>query len=93
MPKRKLSELHPRLKRHTLSFVCPTSFDNPDDKDHDGHSILVPFHKNGLTKDIKYVWRKTGDSIENITLAPSIDCTGSESCKFHGFVQNGIVKW
>jgi hypothetical protein len=92
---KKLNELEGRIKGGRLMFICPTSLLNPNDKDPDGHSILVPIHKSGIRKDLKTksVWKKSGNSIDNITLHPSIDCTGSNTCNFHGWIKNGMVVW
>lgn len=36
------------------------------------------------------VWQRTGDTFENLTLFPSIDC--SNSGHWHGWITNGEVK-
>jgi len=76
-----------------LRFQCPTSFDDPKDDDRDGHSIIVPLSKEGTYEGVDSIWTREGDSLEDITLSPSVNCTESKSCKFHGHVKNGKVTW
>jgi len=92
---RQLSDLDPKLTEHQLRFTCPTSLLDPNDKDRDWHWIVIPIYKKGELKRLKPSWAFTGDSIKNITLDPSIDCTEGNkiTCKFHGHVKKGIVVW
>lgn len=36
-------------------------------------------------------WAFTGDTIETLTLHPSIDLSGSDGCKWHGSVKDGVA--
>ncbi len=92
MPERKLTELDPAWvaedgQRVGVSFECPA--------DDGAHGIGVPFVKCDWSEgnDSKAVWQKTGETFEDLSLSPSIDCTKSGYCKFHGWVKNGIVSW
>lgn len=82
-----LKDLEPELdeEKGDLWFTCPIC---------KNHSIAVSwklpsYHQNGT-----YLWRKTGTSVDDISLEPSInlDLDGS-TCKFHGWVKNGEVTW
>jgi hypothetical protein len=103
MPEKALSDLYGEIvsfqgrpnKGDILLFQCPLC---PS-----GHMIAVPWmppaiHTSGC------VWQKTGSTIEDITISPSINCdvpgkdpeTGEaipSDCKFHGWVKNGKVSW
>ena len=48
----------------------------------------APNPNTGEVSSIKF-WDRTGDTFENLTLAPSIDC--SASGHWHGFIKNGEV--
>lgn len=40
------------------------------------------------------VWRLEGEpNLDELTLTPSIDCSSSGHCTFHGWVQGGKVRW
>ncbi len=51
-------------------------------------------------KDGAYVWQKTGETFEDLTLSPSIahenhrtlDDGGHEVCKSHFFIKNGEIE-
>lgn len=104
----KLSELHGEFFDHIrgqpcLYFVCPSC----KSKGLHAHGIIVgwtapSFFKSGA------IWQKSGDTIQDVTISPSIDLTGSSeiedsetgkmktipsTCSFHGFVRNGWVEW
>ncbi len=38
------------------------------------------------------LWQKSGESFSDLTLSPSIDGTAG-GCKFHGWIQDGVVRW
>ena len=70
-----------------VSFECPTCgerhwvpFDNPID----GGACV--YHQGG--------WHRTGDTLETLTLTPSIDFISGPGCEgWHGFITNGeLVK-
>lgn len=98
-----LTELHPRWvveheygeydeqlktapKRHGMgiSFLCPhckearlaVMFENPVD------GFRPPYVKQNL-------WKRSGESFENMTLTPSIDA--SECGHWHGHITNGQI--
>ncbi len=89
--KRPLSELEPvfdSLKHddglaHGLFFLCPACPNL-------GHTIFVPVRGNSPYK--AGLWACQDERVETFTASPSIDCTPG-GCKFHGFVENGIVRW
>lgn len=74
------------ISQPVLVFICPACTD--------GHSIMV-----GWTEPSIYpsgaVWKKTGDTVDDITITPSINCDvgPDSSCRFHGWVTNGVVTW
>lgn len=93
----KLAELSPKFmtideKRVGLVFLCPickgTKQNNPDDH---CHHVGVRF-SNPLDGAPAYPrgWHRTGETLETITLAPSIMML--DGCKWHGFVENGELK-
>lgn len=93
MPERSLKELHGEIhsfaerqtKDDILYFTCPVC---PN-----GHGIVVSWVPPSLFLS-GAIWKKTGDSIDNITIHPSINCaTKGSSCMFHGWVRNGKVSW
>ena len=77
-------------KNDCLVFICPCC--------KGGHSIIVSWLPPSLFSS-GAVWKKTGETIDNITIHPSINCDvpnndGSPSyCKFHGWVKSGVVTW
>lgn len=79
-----------KTKDDVLYFTCPLC---PN-----GHGIVVSWEPPSLFPS-GAVWKKTGTSIADITIHPSINCDvpGKDgtpsSCKFHGWVQNGMVRW
>ena len=98
MPERPLRELQGEIvsfkgrpnRDDILLFQCPCCAS--------GHMIAVPWmppaiHTSGC------IWKKTGSTIEDITIEPSINCDvpdpdGTPSdCKFHGWVKSGKVSW
>lgn len=99
MNSRPLSELNGAMLRYNdrademLLFTCPACAS--------GHSILVCFQPPSIY-DSGAVWKLSG-MMPNITVTPSIDCsvpwtdekgiTHPPSCKFHGWVRNGVVEW
>jgi hypothetical protein len=81
---RKLSELNAELESDCLWFDCPVC--SPT------HSIVV-----GWTTPSPYnagrTWQLVDALYDSLTLSPSIDCSQGGSCTFHGWVQNGMVRW
>ena len=60
----------------------------------------VTFHEKGQEaitdpyihahSDAKFIWTKTGDSFENLTLFPSVDA--SKTGHWHGWITNGEIR-
>lgn len=53
---------------------------------------LAPGHSTEERKDVVppgYLWQRTGDTFETMTLSPSVDC--SASGHWHGFLRNGEI--
>lgn len=94
MPEKKLTELDGEFftivgrpnEKDVLYFTCPLC---PD-----GHGIMVSFKPPSLFPS-GAVWQKTGETLEDVTISPSINCdVGPDSpCKFHGWVRGGKVVW
>lgn len=83
-------QLTGRSEADVLTFTCPLC---------SSHSIMVGWNQPSLFQS-GAVWEKTGGStIADISIAPSINRDvpkkdGSpSSCRFHGWVKNGIVMW
>ena len=57
------------------------------------HMILVWFHDRKVPDEAepKVRWHHGGTGIHDLTLSPSIDCTGSDPTCFHGRITNGQV--
>lgn len=94
MPEKTLRELDGRIlsladrqtRNDLLYFICPVC---PN-----GHGIMVTWvppsiHIGGA------IWSKAGETVDDITITPSINCDvgPDSSCKFHGWVTNGVVRW
>lgn len=100
MQRKKLTELEGefvhiinRPEADVLCFICPVC--------EGGHSIMVSWNPPSLYEG-GAVWKKTGDSLENVTIHPSINCdvpvtingqVVPSGCKFHGWVKSGWVEW
>jgi hypothetical protein len=81
-----------------LSFECPI---------HRFHRLAVmfanPVDGGECCKDSKYVWQRTGETWDDLTLGPSIDASGNvatigehagmiQTPCWHGFIRNGAVE-
>lgn len=94
MPEKPLRELDGEFftitgrpnEKDVLYFECPVC---PR-----GHGIMVSWLPPSLFPS-GAVWQKSGNTVDDITITPSINCdVGPESsCKFHGWVTNGVVRW
>lgn len=97
----KLIELNPRWcsagtgNRHGMGL----SFDCPVHRDHRLAVMFVnPVDGGPSCSDSHYLWHRTGDTFDVLTLGPSIDASGFTAgthdiktpC-WHGFIQNGEV--
>lgn len=68
-----------------LWFTCPICTN--------GHGIAVTWEPPSLYPS-GAIWSKTGETVDDITIHPSISCEGPGSpCTFHGWVKNGVVTW
>jgi hypothetical protein len=82
----------------TLSEAQGVEFDCP--KCTSGHRIAVAFAGRGVldhqaSRDKAgrpTRWQVSGTSLGDLTLSPSVDCTGSDPNCWHGFVTNGEIK-
>lgn len=87
----RLADLSPRfLDEHQgprgagVSFKCPCG---------SGHERFVPFDIALDGTRIGYAdrgWKRSGDTVETITLEPSI-WFKSGCCNWHGFIRNGEI--
>lgn len=81
------------LKDNQLWIHCPVCKDKPEKENEIvRHPIYIPFAKvmkSGFKN--KTGWNKTGDSIENLSVTPSVRVL--EGCGFHGFITNGNVEY
>lgn len=78
----------PKRKGVGLSFKCPCG------KTHDEYDrVYVGFENpidGGPTLDGRAPkWHRTGETIDDITLTPSIQRMDPGGCRWHGFVTNG----
>jgi hypothetical protein len=76
----------PHREAVAISFDCPKC--GPD------HPCLIPLFNplDGGPPAMAnggHTWTRTGDTFENLTLAPSIQRVGG--CNWHGFIQNGDI--
>jgi hypothetical protein len=73
-----------------MTFLCPTHldhrlgvyFDNPVDG-------LPPQDK---VHGIKYLWTRTGNTFEDMTVNPSINAHGEVRECWHGYITNGEIR-
>lgn len=89
MNERRLSNLNGEITQvnglAAVFFDCPCCVDRP-------HSIVASW-AGSLFEDAA-AWRLESEpDLDVLTLSPSIDCTASGTCTFHGFVRNGMVQW
>jgi hypothetical protein len=81
---------------HGVTFICPKSFAAHGGKNGAHHTANIWFEGSPVPPDVglnkagnTVRWRVTGgNSLENLTLAPSI-LEEDEACQWHGFVVNG----
>lgn len=72
----------PRRERVGVGFDCPCGCRERVD-------ILFATPPDGGAPVSQHAWQNSGDSFENLTLAPSILC--GTPCRWHGFVRNGEI--
>lgn len=75
-----------------LQFKCPCG-----GKHHEYDMVYVAF-SNPLDGGPPFknpnqpTWHRTGDTIETLTLTPSIQRMDPDGCRWHGFVRNGATE-
>ena len=98
----RLTELNPRWYgwyseggRIGIIFDCPVHRGTPAE-----HACAVPFAnpiEGRPESDRKYLWQRTGDTFDTLTLTPSVDYTKLDNGElrdatcWHGFITNGEV--
>lgn len=68
-------------------------FDCPCGKCDESRKLAIPFKNpldGGPPEENERGWTRTGDTIETLSLTPSI--LRMEGCKWHGFITNGEAK-
>lgn len=83
----KLVDLHAKFVQRSMgdsvrigvTMDCPCGCDSP---------LYVPF----ADPDTQCNWTKTGDTIETLTLTPSVFRAGGCAGKWHGHIINGEAK-
>ena len=79
MNQKKLTDLNPKfILEEGMKFDCPAC-ESP-------HGIRVYW---AGTHDV--LWEMRGQNFDDVSITPSID--GTPTCKFHGYVTNGMVSW
>lgn len=65
-----------------VAMNCPCGCDR---------GLFVPFANplDGKPQHGPQGWQRTGDTIETLTLSPSVLRKGPESCGWHGWIRNG----
>jgi hypothetical protein len=90
---------HHYKNRHgmAVTFACPHCVAlNPGVVERNGAvQFLGVWFENPIdglppTDGASHLWQRTGDSFENLTLAPSVDA--SADGHWHGFIQNGEIR-
>ena len=71
---------------NALMFDCPVCTGTA------AHSIAVTFEAPSLFPS-GAIWKCLDDNQNTFTVSPSIDCDRGDGCSFHGFVENGVVRW
>ncbi len=74
-----------------LQFKCPCG-----GKHHEYDLIFVafanPLDGGPAVGSASHAWHRTGDTIDTITLSPSIQRMDPGGCRWHGFVRNGATE-
>lgn len=87
MAEKRLSELSPEFELDRLFFECPAC-EKP-------HSIRIPMSLEGKGKDMwgSPIWKRVGNTVDDLTISPSINCSSPGGCQFHGWIKKGVVSW
>ena len=80
-----------------MELACPACGHDPG-RERDAHYLRVFFQGRGVPDGAlpgPGRWAVSGSGLADVTLSPSIDCTngGRGPCKFHGWIENGVVRW
>ena len=71
-------------------FTCPL--------EHCGHLVVIwfenPLNAERILKDVEPYprWKRTGETLDTLTLSPSIHDVTPGGCGWHGWVKNGVAK-
>jgi len=65
-----------------IRFNCPRG---------EGHWVVVWFSGRGVPPHHDPDWAASGTGYDDLTLSPSVDCTGDGGCQWHGSVTGGSV--
>lgn len=70
-----------------VSFDCPCGC---------GVKAYIPFTNpldgGPAREDKEHTWNRTGDTFETLTLAPSIQRSDPDGCRWHGYIENGETR-
>jgi hypothetical protein len=85
MPEKFLNELEAHLSENQLTFLCPACPLS--------HTVRVGFNQ-GYEGAHKALWQRTGESVDDLTVFPSINGESEGMpCVFHGQIRGGMVTW
>ena len=76
-----------------VMFLCPKCFETNNGRV-GTHSVLCWFKGRGVSDDEDPKpgrWAFAGNSIDDLTLVPSINLPGEKGCQWHGFIRNGVA--
>ena len=80
-----LNELEAHLSPNQLTFLCPACPHT--------HTIRIGF-KESYEGAHKFLWTRTGESIDDLTIFPTIEgASEGLPCVFHGQIRGGMVTW
>lgn len=82
-----LADGSPAPERHGVGIIMDCPCGNADEN----HQLYVPFLNpiDGGPTIEPNGWQRTGDTVDTLTLAPSILRHGA--CKWHGWIRDGAV--
>ena len=77
-----------------VSFECPHCVQRERETGDKRVCRLAVWFKNPIdglppTDDASYLWERTGDAFETLTLSPSVDA--SKEGHWHGYIRNGEI--
>jgi hypothetical protein len=83
-------QVHEFNEAQGIEFLCPCCYEA--NKGNVGTHLVIVWFKDKVPVDAEPGpgrWTPSGNSFDNLTLAPSIQLRGG--CNWHGFVQNGLT--